>query len=265
MKKNANHMSLTDPFPRLTMPLSNVRTAASSTRGPVAVLVSGGIDSSILCVDLLRWHSQVHPIYVKFGLRWESVELNCLKEFLQAVRSQQYELAPLTVLEEPISQVYGAHWSNIGEPGVPGFETSDEAVYLPGRNVLLATKAAVWCRVRNINTLAFGTLMENPFPDSSPTFFKAYEAVLNHAMQGHLNIVRPYERLSKIQVIGRGTELPLHLTFSCLNPIECKHCGVCNKCQERREAFRKSGWSDHTEYVENPAATLQNESKACIE
>ncbi len=265
MKKNLNKRADSDPSRQRSRHRIDVPTSASGTTGPAAVLVSGGVDSAVLCVDLLREHSKVHPIYVRFGLRWESVELECLKDFLQAVPSQRPELAPLTILEEPISQVYGAHWSNIGERGVPDFKTADEAVYLPGRNVLLAAKAAVWCRLRDINILALGTLKGNPFPDSSPTFFKDYEAVLNHAMQGHLRIVRPYERLSKIQVIGRAAGLPLHLTFSCLDPTEGKHCGVCNKCQERREAFRKAGWLDRTEYVASPAAILQNEPQACIE
>ncbi len=233
--------------------------------GPAGVLVSGGIDSAILCVDLLHEHSRVHPIYVRFGLRWESVELKYLMNFLHTLRSKWPELAPLTILEEPITQVYGAHWSNVGEPGVPGFETADDAVYLPGRNILLAAKAAVWCRLRDINTLAFGTLKGNPFPDSSPTFFEDYEALLNLAMRGQLRIIRPFERLSKIQVIARGAGLPLHLTFSCLDPTKSKHCGVCNKCQERRKAFQKAGWLDRTEYVASPAAIPQSEPQACIE
>ena len=69
-------------------------------------------------------------------------------------------------------------------PSVPGSETPDEAVYLPGRNLLLTVKAAVWCRLRDIDTLALGSLGSNPFPDSTPDFFQKLESLLNQAMGG---------------------------------------------------------------------------------
>src|SRR4051794_24728928 len=120
----------------------------------VAVLASGGIDSAILCHDLLREYDRVHPLYIRFGLRWEAIELSCLRRFLKA--SARPGLLPLHVLDEPIADVYGdSHWSTRGTD-VPDAATADEAVYLPGRNLLLAAKASVWCRLRGIEALAFG-------------------------------------------------------------------------------------------------------------
>jgi 7-cyano-7-deazaguanine synthase len=221
-----------------------------STRGnDVAVLVSGGVDSAVLCVDLLREFDRVFPIYMRFGLRWEGVELSCLRDYLESVSKDRPSLNPLTVLDEPVAQVYGEHWSNAGRPGVPGSETEDNAVYLPGRNVLLSAKAAVWCRLRGVETLAFGTLKGNPFPDSTPGFFQELESVLNRAMTGRLRIIRPYERLTKVEVLRRASGLPLHLTLSCLDPVGRRHCGTCNKCAERRNAFREAVWPDPTEYA----------------
>src|SRR3954463_9421296 len=79
----------------------------------VAVLASGGADSAILCVDLLQQYSRVHPLYVRFGLRWEDVELASLRKFLGAV--ERPGLLSLSVLEEPMAEVYGdAHWSTRG-------------------------------------------------------------------------------------------------------------------------------------------------------
>jgi 7-cyano-7-deazaguanine synthase len=211
--------------------------------GDAAVLVSGGVDSAVLCVDLLGEYERVRPIYVRFGLRWESVEETWLRRFLQAVSTTNAGISPLTVLDEPIAQVYGEHWSNAGGSGVPGAETDDDAVYLPGRNVLLAAKAAVWCRLRGVETLAFGILKGNPFPDSTPEFFDGLETTLNLAMSGRLRLVRPYAGLSKAEVLDRGKGLPLELTFSCLNPVGERHCGACNKCAERKSAFDQAGRS----------------------
>ncbi len=173
-----------------------------------AVLTSGGLDSAILCVDMLRDFRTVFPLYIRGGLRWEDVELASLRRFLAAVRRPGLE--SLVVLDEPIADVYGTHWSTSGA-SVPGAETPDEAVYLPGRNLLLTTKAAIWCRLRGIETLALGSLGSNPFPDSTPAFFRDLEGLLNHAMNGSLKLVRPFDRLHKTDVLLRGQDLPLAL------------------------------------------------------
>lgn len=242
-----------------------------------AVLVSGGADSAVLSVELLREHRRVFPLHIRFGLRWEEIELAWLRAFLETTRVSRRGLMPLTVLDEPIAMVYGDHWSTAGRSGVPDDRSPDEAVYLPGRNVLLAAKAAVWCRLRDIETLALGTLAANPFPDSTPEFFRDFESVLNRAMDGRLSIVRPYSRLTKTDVLrrGAGMNLPLHLTFSCLDPVTGRHCGVCNKCAERRLAFRAAGLPDQTEYAANSPSGPPNdallarpfpfETRQCIE
>jgi 7-cyano-7-deazaguanine synthase len=212
----------------------------------VAVLISGGLDSAVLCVELLGAHSRVHPLYIRCGLRWEGVELAAARAFLAEVRHPRLE--PLTVLDEPIRDVYGQHWSTGGR-GVPGSETSDDAVYLPGRNVLLTVKASVWCRLRNVGALALGCLGANPFPDSTPAFFDDLHSVLSRAMSGSPRLIRPFDRLRKNEVVLRGKHLPLYLTFSCIAPVDGLHCGVCNKCAERQMGFRQAGVRDQTFYA----------------
>jgi 7-cyano-7-deazaguanine synthase len=210
-----------------------------------AVLVSGGLDSAILCVHLLRDFSRVFPLYVRSGLRWEDAELSSLDRFLDAVRTMGLE--DLVVLHEPIADVYGAHWSTSGA-SVPGSDTPDEAVYLPGRNLLLTIKTAVWCRLRKVDVLALGSLGSNPFPDSTAEFFLQLESLLNQALGGSLRLICPFARLHKTEVLTLGRELPLHLTFSCINPIEGRHCGACNKCAERKQGFHDAGLPDPTSY-----------------
>jgi 7-cyano-7-deazaguanine synthase len=216
-----------------------------SLNDTAGVLISGGLDSAVLCVELLREFRRAVPLYIRSGLRWESVELAALHQFLAAV--ERPGLESLVVLEEPIADVYGTHWSTSGS-SVPGSETPDEAVYLPGRNLLLTTKAAVWCRLREIETLALGSLGSNPFPDSTPAFFHSLESLLNQAMDGNLKLIRPFDRLHKTDVLLRGKDLPLHLTFSCINPIKGHHCGICNKCAERKNGFAAAGLPDQTTY-----------------
>jgi 7-cyano-7-deazaguanine synthase len=220
---------------------------------PVAVLISGGLDSAVLCVDLLREHPRVFPLYIRCGLKWEDAELAAARAFLAAVREPGLE--ELVVLDEPIRDVYGRHWSTQGED-VPGSETPDEAVYLPGRNVLLTVKAAVWCRLRHVGALALGCLGSNPFPDSTPEFFDDLQSMLGRALRGAPRLIRPFDRLHKHEVVQRGRHLPLHLTFSCIHPRGRSHCGACNKCAERQGGFRDAGVPDLTDYAVPPGSRV---------
>ena len=84
----------------------------------------------------------------------------------------------------------------------------------------------------------------NPFPDATAAFFERFEAMVDEAVGGDVQIARPFERYTKSQVMQLGRHLPLELTFSCLSPINGLHCGQCNKCAERKAAFRIVGLPD---------------------
>jgi 7-cyano-7-deazaguanine synthase len=212
---------------------------------PLAVLVSGGLDSAILTAEAAREHPVVHPLYVRHGLYWEEAELAHLRRFLEAVKRPG--LRPLQVLELPVADLYGAHWSVTGRD-VPDNRTPDEAVFLPGRNVLLLSKAQLWCHLHGVGAVALGTLQANPFPDATPAFFRAMQDAVNQGVGGQVRVLCPYAGLHKHEVMQRGRGLPVELTFSCLHPVGGRHCGACNKCAERRQAFAAAGMTDLTPY-----------------
>ena len=54
---------------------------------------------------------------------------------------------------------------------VPKHGDADDAVFMPGRNIVLIGLAAVWCSTRGVGAVAIGSLGGNPFPDATPEFF----------------------------------------------------------------------------------------------
>lgn len=219
---------------------------------PVAVLTSGGLDSAILVVHMARFEpgSPVHPIYIRAGLAWEKTEQEYLQRFLSDVQEHWSNIQDLVCLEQPTRDLYGEHWSTTGK-AVPDERTPDEAVYLPGRNLLLTIKGLLWCHLHNVKKLALGVLKSNPFPDASADFFKAVVTVVGQAVADPaLEIVTPLSRLHKVEVMNLGKDLPLEWSFSCIAPRKGMHCGRCNKCAERRGAFRDAGIEDRTKYWE---------------
>jgi len=229
-----------------------VSEATASTIGSVsdhddvAVLVSGGVDSAILVAEYLRQGVTVHPLYVQFGLAWEHTEEAHLRRFLDTL--PELRRRPLVVLEAPVASLYDAHWSVSGE-GVPDERTADDAVYLPGRNLLLLTPPSVWCAHHDVRVIALGTLKGNPFPDATDDFFGDFSALAARAMDVPLEVVTPFAQLAKTDVLELGRGLALEHTFSCIDPQQDRHCGRCNKCFERRSAFSASAIEDRTAYA----------------
>ena len=229
--------------------LSHDLTAPAELELPatLAILVSGGLDSAVLLGEALGNGVIVHPLYIRNGHVWETEELRYLRRFLEAVHAAT--LQPLHVLDLPVADLYGSHWSLTGV-NVPGADTADEAVFLPGRNVLLLAKAMLWCHLHAVPAVALAPLGSNPFPDATLAFFEAYQDAVNRSVNGLVRVLRPYAGMHKRDVMLRGRDLPLELTFSCLLPKAGRHCGRCNKCAERRRAFADAGLTDRTDYAD---------------
>ena len=217
---------------------------------PTAVLFSAGLDSAVLAAAEAQ-HGPVHAVYVSCGLAWESEELDAVDRLLAtpAFRS----VRPLARLTFTAQDLYPAtHWAITGKP--PAFDTPDEDVYLTGRNVMLLSKAGIYCAQHGLNRIAMGTLAGNPFPDATPAFFDTMGRALSMGLNQPIEITAPFASLHKSDVIQLGVKLgvALELTLSCMNPQREEHCGQCSKCRERRDAFNEAGVNDPTEYQTAP-------------
>ena len=213
-----------------------------------AVLCSSGLDSAVLVAATAR-RGRVQPIYVSVGLAWESAEREALTRLLSAPAFDGRVCSPAH-LETTVRDIYPtSHWAIRGTP--PAYDTPDRDVYLAGRNVMLLSKAAVFCAERGISRVAIGPLADNPFPDASAEFFAAMARALSLGLASHIEIVSPFATLHKAEVIALGLRLgvPLELTLSCMSPTGSIHCGRCSKCRERLTAFAESGISDPAEYA----------------
>ena len=220
------------------------------TRPQTAVLLSAGLDSAVLAASEART-AIVHPIYVSAGLAWDEEERRALAALLKT--------PPFAGIKSPaqltftVRDLYPAsHWALTGVP--PGFDTPDEAVYLAGRNVVLLSKAAIYCAQQHITRIAMGPLSGNPFPDATPEFFAAMAHALSMGLAHPLEVATPFVHLHKEDVIKLGVSLgvPFECTLSCMNPQGGLHCGQCSKCRERRDAFRSAGVDDPTRYATAP-------------
>lgn len=215
----------------------------------VLALVSGGVESALLLKELLAEGHTVIPCYVECGMRWEAAERAALERLLGMMAHERLEA--LVVLTSPVGDCLGEHWGMTGL-GVPDSASPDEAVELPGRNLLLISKAAVYASRCAAEAVALGPLRGNPFPDATEAFFTAIAEAASLALGRRVDVLAPLIKMDKVEVLKRSEGLPLELTFSCISPSGGAHCGRCNKCAERMRAFAASGLADPTTYETKP-------------
>ena len=219
---------------------------------PTLVLLSGGLDSAVLAAHEAQTEP-VLPVYVSVGLAWEDAEVSMVEQLL-ASPALAGKVDPLARVSFTMRDVYSpTHWAIRGVP--PAYDTPDEDVYLVGRNLVLLTKAGVVAAKAKAHRIALGPLAGNPFPDARPSFFSAMSQALSLGLDHGVEIATPFLTWDKSDVIRRGIELgvPFELTLSCMNPVVTtslpRHCGLCSKCRERRDAFAAAGVSDPSTYA----------------
>jgi 7-cyano-7-deazaguanine synthase len=224
------------------------------TPASTAVLLSGGLDSAVLLAEEAA-RGRVQPIYISSGLAWEQAERVMVARLLASAVFGR--TVPLVTLSIDMRDVYdAAHWAVTGKP--PAYDTPDDDVYLPGRNITLLGKAGVFCAAAGFGRLVIGTLAHNPFPDATPQFRSSMAHSLSTGLAHPLRIDAPYAEIEKSEVIRRGLSLgvPLELTLSCMKPdlpigaVLPRHCGTCSKCRERHDAFLDARASDPTDYAD---------------
>jgi len=215
------------------------------------VLVSGGLDSAVLLAyEAQRGRS--HPLYVSTGMAWEASELRMLEHLLASPLFRQ-GTAPLCRVAISMRDVYPeSHWALRGL--APAADTTDEQVFLEGRNLVLLTKAAVLAAQRRLSAISLGLLRGNPFPDARPSFLHAIGQAISIGLDHQLEVRAPFANLSKQEVVALGNSLgvPLDRTLSCMQPSLSSStrralpvaCGACSKCRERSAAFAAAGAVD---------------------
>jgi 7-cyano-7-deazaguanine synthase len=211
----------------------------------IAVLASGGLDSSVLIAQMAS-DAAVSPIYVRCGFAWEEEEIHALRSFLDALNNANVQ--SITLLSAPAASLYGTHWS-ISGARVPAADEPDDNTYLPGRNILLISLAAIWGSTHDVSRVAIGSLGGNPFADASPQFFEIFGQALSTGLGRKVLIEAPMRGLLKEDLIRRFQNLPLELTLTCMAPRNSQHCGQCNKCYERQKAFRQAAIIDRAVYL----------------
>lgn len=204
-------------------------------RNKTAILVSGGIDSTVLLYRLMAEGRDLTPIYINYGQIPSPGELSAIKSILPSNLIDR-----LAVINLPEIRSLGSG-SLVGE--YPINLTSKEhwfkAEFFPNRNMILISLAAAYCYKIGIHNIAVGFVGENSYSDTTIAFVNAMAAALRTSV-GNILIFAPYAEQSREVVITDAVKynVPIERTFSC-NSLGDRHCQYCISCFEREQAIER--------------------------
>ena len=123
--------------------------------------------------------------------------------------------------------------------------------YIPMRNGIFYFFAASYAEEVRAAVVAGGHNKDDLriFRDVSPAFFSALQEAFQSGSKileaEGTTIVRPLERMTKVQVVRKAAEIgvPLRLTWSC-HRDGLHHCWKCAGCLGRTAAFKRAGVDD---------------------
>lgn len=215
---------------------------------PVAVLLSGGMDSTTALAHALRDAdpARSRAIFVDYGQR-HIVE----RDAAQAI-ADHYGV-PLVHLD--LTGYGRLVTSALTDPDVPvphGHYADDNMAItvVPNRNATMLSAAAgiaSQAGARHLYT-AVHAGDHAVYADCRPDFIEALSRAT--MLSCGVEIAAPFVHMTKtdIAAVGAGLDVPYHLTWSCYEG-GTEHCGRCGTCIERAEAFRDAGLDDPTVYA----------------
>lgn len=215
------------------------------------LILSGGLDSTVLLLSLLQKGQEVLALTINYGQR-HSREIQAATEICRRL-NVPHHVADLTSLRKLLGG------SSQTDPNIPVphghyAEENMKQTVVPNRNMIMLSIAGAWAISTKADQIAYAAHGGDHaiYPDCRETFVRPLAEALINADWHPVRIERPFLEMSKADIAKLGAHIDpslsiLGLTYSCYEGGE-QHCGLCGTCQERRVAFRDAGVQDPTCY-----------------
>ncbi|MDL2221288.1 7-cyano-7-deazaguanine synthase QueC [Parabacteroides sp. OttesenSCG-928-N08] len=205
------------------------------------VCFSGGQDSTTCLYWALKHFEQVETVCFTYGQK-HAREVEVARAI--AERAQ----VPFLLLD--ISFIGQLAPNSLTDPSIEMDREKPADSYpntfVPGRNMLFLTLAAIQARSRGIFHLVTGVSEADysGYPDCRDTFVRSLNVTLNLAMDEQFELHTPLMRRDKSEVWRLADELGVfelvqQETLTCYNGVMAAGCGECPACRLRREGLEK--------------------------
>ncbi len=221
------------------------------------VLLSGGIDSSVLLHLVRRDTACVHALWFQYGQR-HGRELECARYQAEAVRVASFQVLDFGVLGRILAP--SSALIQGGAP-VPRLEDTPPAMrdqpptYVPNRNMTLLAIAAAVAESLGISRVCYGAQAQDEYGywDCTRSFLERMNQALALNRRQPVCIEAPLLEHTKADNVRLGLALGVDFarTWSCYRG-ESLACGECPTCVERLKAFALNNARDPLPYVALP-------------
>ena len=212
------------------------------------LILSGGMDSTVLLYHLLSIGHEVRALGINYGQRHVR-ELECAAEICKEV-GVEFRVADLTALKPLMG---GSSQTDDSVPVPEGHyeEASMKKTVVPFRNGLMLSVAAAWAISTKSNHIAFAAHAGDHavYPDCREEFASAFNTTLLLGDWHQASLIRPFVTKTKADIvqIGQSLQVPFEKTHTCYAGTKVA-CGRCGTCCERISSFAHVGAVDPLQY-----------------
>jgi 7-cyano-7-deazaguanine synthase len=204
------------------------------------VLHSGGQDSTTCLFWALRNFKEVRALCITYGQR-HALEVEVAGK-IAGEAEVPFQVLDASVISR-LSDNSLTNASMIMDQEKPA--DSYPNTFVPGRNLLFLTFAAVIARSHGIRNIVTGVSQADysGYPDCRDTFIRSANTTLNLAMDEQFIIHTPLMWLTKAETWALADELGVfdivkNNTLTCYNGIIAGGCGDCPACKLRNEGLK---------------------------
>ncbi len=212
------------------------------------LVLSGGMDSTVLLTDLLEQGKQVQAISFDYGSKHNCRELPMAAGYCQE-KAVPHHIIKLSFIDE----LFSSSLLQSGEEVPDGSyqEANMKSTVVPFRNGIMLSIAAGFAESVGAREVYLASHSGDHFiyPDCRPEFNSSFSEAVLIGTDKQVSLVFPYAVIDKRQIgdLGRTLGLDFTKTWTCYKGEET-HCGTCGACDERKYALRHSEGMDPTIY-----------------
>lgn len=214
----------------------------------VAVLLSGGLDSTTALYWAHQHHEVLCALSFDYGSNHAARELACARWQAEHLGVPYHEIDLRSISAHLQSALLS------GAEAIPRADYAEENLkqtVVPFRNGIFLAIAAGIAESNGAEAIVIAAHSGDHalYPDCREDFMVAMAEAIAQGTFARLQIMRPFISNSKeeITAIGAGLGVDFGHTYSCYCGRE-RHCGLCATCRERRDSFIAAGIPDPTEY-----------------
>jgi len=216
------------------------------------VVFSGGQDSTTCLIQALKQYDEVHCVTFDYGQRHRA-EIEVAQKLALQLGACAHKVLDATMLNS--LAVSSLTRDNIPVPNYQPDEQGIPNTFVPGRNILFLTLAAIYAWQVEAESVITGVCETDfsGYPDCRDEFVKALNQAVNLGLARNIRFETPLMWLDKAETWAladywQQLDLIRYETLTCYNGVQGEGCGECAACHLRANGLNH--------YLSNRAAVM---------